>query len=43
MQLLRRRCGIQDGETKRALRRVQMHIDEDPANRSLNKSETILI
>ena len=32
-----------DGETKRVLRRVQMYIDEDAANRLLNKSKTILI
>ena len=37
------RCSIEDGETKRVLRRVQMYIDEDPENRLLNKSKTILI
>ena len=34
---------MEDGETKKVLRRVQMYIDEDPGNRSLNKSKTILI
>ena len=34
---------MEDGETKKALRRVQMYIDEDPGNLLLNKSETILI
>ena len=34
---------MEDGETKRMLRRVQIYIDEDPANRLLNKSKTILI
>ena len=34
---------IEDGKTKRVLRRVQMYIDEDPGNRLLNKSKTILI
>ena len=34
---------MEDGETKRVLRRVQMYIDEDPGNRLLNKSKTILI
>ena len=36
-------CDMEDGETKRALRHVQMYIDEDPGNRLLNKSKTILI
>ena len=43
MQLFRWRCGMEDGETKRVLRRVQMYIDEDPGNPLLNKSRTILI
>ena len=30
-------------KTKKVLRRVQMYIDEDPGNRLLNKSKTILI
>ena len=34
---------MEDGETKKVLRRVQMYIDEDPGNRLLNKSKTILI
>ena len=34
---------MEDSETKRVLRRVQMYIDEDPGNRLLNKSKTILI
>ena len=34
---------MEDGEAKRVLRRVQMYIDEDPGNRLLNKSKTILI
>ena len=34
---------MEDGETKNVLRRVQMYIDEDPGNRLLNKSKTILI
>ena len=34
---------MEDDETKKVLRRVQMYIDEDPGNRLLNKSETILI
>ena len=34
---------MEDGETKRMLKRVQMYIDEDPGNRLLNKSKTILI
>ena len=34
---------MEDGETKRVPRRVQMNIDEDPGNRLLNKSKTILI
>ena len=34
---------MEDGETKRVLRLVQMYIDEDPGNRLLNKSEAILI
>ena len=34
---------LEDGETKRVLRRVQMYIDEDPGNRLSNKSKTILI
>ena len=34
---------MEDGEAKRVLRRVQMFIDEDPGNRLLNKSKTILI
>ena len=38
-QLFRWQCGVEDGETKR----VQMYIDEDPGNRLLNKSKTILI
>ena len=37
------RCDMEDGETKRVPRRVQMYIDEDPGNRLLNKSKTILI
>ena len=36
-------CGMEDGETKRAVRRVQMYIDQDPGNRSLNKFKIILI
>ena len=36
-------CVMEDGETKRVLRRVQMYIDEDPGNRLLYKSKTILI
>ena len=34
---------MEDGETKKALRRVQIYIDEDPGNRLSNKSKTILI
>ena len=34
---------MEDGETKKVLRREQMYIDEDPGNRFLNKSKTILI
>ena len=34
---------MEDGETKRVLRRVQMYIDEDPGNRLLNKTILILI
>ena len=34
---------MEDGETQRVLRRVQMYIDEDPENRLLNKPKTILI
>ena len=34
---------MENGKTKRVLRRVQMYIDEDPGNRLLNKSKTILI
>ena len=34
---------MEDDETKKVLRRVQMYINEDPENRSLNKSKTILI
>ena len=34
---------MEDGETEKVLRRVQMYIDEDPGNRLLNKSKTILI
>ena len=34
---------MEDGETKKELRRVQTYIDEDPGNRLLNKSITILI
>ena len=34
---------MEDGETKKVLRRVQMYIDEDPENRLLNKSKAILI
>ena len=34
---------LEDGETKRVLRRVQICIDEDLVNRILNNSETILI
>ena len=41
--MFRWQCGTEDDETKRVLRRVQMYIDEDPANRLLNKSKTILI
>ena len=43
MQLFLWQCGMEDGETKRVLRRVQMYIDEDPGDRLLNKSKTILI
>ena len=43
MQLFRWHSGMEGDETKRVLRRVQMYIDEDPANRLLNKSKTILI
>ena len=43
MYLFRWQCGMEDGETKRMPRRVQMYIDEDPGNRLLNKSKTILI
>ena len=43
MQLFRWESGMKDGETKKVLRRVQMYINEDPENRSLNKSKTILI
>ena len=35
--------GMEDGETKRVLRRVQIYIDEDPGNPLLNKPKTILI
>ena len=35
--------GMEDGETKKVLRRVQIYIDENPGNRLLNKSITILI
>ena len=34
---------MEDGETKKMLRRVQVYIDEDPGNHLLNKSKTILI
>ena len=34
---------MEDGETKKVLRCVQMCIDEDPGNPLLNKSKTILI
>ena len=34
---------MEDGETKKVLRHVQKYIDEDPDNRLLNKSKTILI
>ena len=34
---------MEDGETKKVLRRVQIYIDENPGNRLLNKSITILI
>ena len=43
MELFRWQRNIEDGETKRVLRRVQMYIDEYPRNRLLNKSKTILI
>ena len=35
--------GMEDGDTMKVLRCVQMYIDEDPGNRLLNKSKTILI
>ena len=35
--------GMEDGDTIKVLRCVQMYIDEDPGNRLLNKSKTILI
>ena len=34
---------MEDGETKKLLRRVQMYIDGNPGNRLLNKSKIILI
>ena len=34
---------MEDGETKKVPKRVQMYIDEDLGNRLLNKSKTILI
>lgn len=34
-------CGMEDGETERVARRVR--IDEDPGDRSVDKSKTILI
>ena len=34
---------MEDDETKKVLRRVQIYIDENPGNRLLNKSITILI
>ena len=46
--ILRSRCivslvTLEDGETKKVLRRVQIYIDEDPGNRLLNKIIIILI
>ena len=46
--ILRSRCivslvTLEDGETKKVLRRVQIYIDEDPGNRLLNKFIIILI
>ena len=46
--ILRSRCiaslvTLEDGETKKVLRRVQIYIDEDPENRLLNKFIIILI
>ena len=43
MELCHWQRGMEDGETKRVPRRVQMYIDEDPGNRLSNKSKTILI
>ena len=34
---------MEDGETKKVLRRVQMYIDEDPVHHLLNKFKIILI
>ena len=46
--ILRSRCivslvTLEDGETRKVLRRVQIYIDEDPGNRLLNKFIIILI
>ena len=46
--ILRSRCivslvTLEDGETRKVLRRVQIYIDEDPGNRLLNKIIIILI
>ena len=37
MELFHWQRGMEDGETKRVPRHVQMYIDEDLANRLLNK------